>query len=84
MSPRALVIQLAEHAGVDVEDVLEYWGERAALREFDGGQDREQAETAAVDDIRELLAVGAWTFARKGPQSATLLSTSAKTRDLKG
>jgi hypothetical protein len=67
---RAAVIELAEQAGVDVADVLEYWGERAAVREIDGGQERSVAEHGALDDIRELLAIGTWTFERKGPRSA--------------
>lgn len=71
MSSRAAVTQLAEQAGVDVEDVLEYWSERAAIRELDGGQERAMAEQGAVEDIRELLATGAWAFGpRKGPHRA--------------
>jgi hypothetical protein len=71
MSVRDAVIELAEQAGADVADVLEYWTERAAIREIDGEQDRAAAEQGALDDIRELLAVGAWAFERKGPRSAT-------------
>ncbi len=68
---RAAIIELAERAGVEVADVIEYWEERAAIREIDGGQERAAAERDAVDDIRELLAVGRWTFGeRKGPRSA--------------
>lgn len=32
-------------------DLLEYWGERAAIREFDGGMSREDAERAALIDV---------------------------------
>ena len=66
---RASVIELAEKAGLDVADVVEYWEERAAIRELDGEQDRVAAERGALEDIRELIAIGTWTFARKGPRS---------------
>lgn len=86
MSSRAVVIELAERAGVDVEDVLEYWAERAAIREIDGGQDRAQAEQGAIEDIRELLEIGTWTFGgeRKGPQRAAPTTSSTKVRDAGG
>ncbi len=70
---RAAVIELAQGAGLDVDDVLEYWGERAAVREIDGGQERAAAESGALEDIRELIAIGSWSLsARKGPRSADL------------
>jgi hypothetical protein len=68
---RATVIELAEQVGVDAADVVEYWEERAAIREIEGGQERAQAERGALDDIRELLAIGTWTFERKGPRSVS-------------
>jgi hypothetical protein len=55
---------LATELGVDVAIVRELWAERAAVREFDGGQSREAAEAAALADVRELLAT------RRGPRSA--------------
>jgi hypothetical protein len=67
---RAAVIQLAEQSGVDPDELVEYWAERAAIREIDGGQTREDAEQGALGDIRELLAVGDWMLERKGPKSA--------------
>lgn len=78
---RSAVIELAEHAGADVADVLEYWEERAAVREIDGGQERAVAEAGALDDIRELLAIGTWTFARKGPRSVTPTATTKRDRE---
>ena len=70
---RDAVIELAHAAGLEVVDVLEYWSERAAVREIDGGQERDVAESGALEDIRELIAIGTWTFgARKGPRSADL------------
>jgi len=79
---RAAVVELAEQAGVDVADVVEYWEERAAVREIDGGQDRAVAERGALEDIRELMAIGTWTFSRKGPRSATPVSATKRDRDL--
>lgn len=32
-------------------DLQEEWGERAAIREYDGGQSREEAETQAFIEI---------------------------------
>lgn len=78
---RATVIELAERAGVDVADVVEYWEERAAIREIDGGQERAAAERGALDDIRELLAIGTWAFERKGARSAGPAGSRARDRD---
>lgn len=79
---RDAVIELARTAGLEIEDVLEYWAERAAVREIDGGQEREVAERGALDDIRELIAIGTWTFgARKGPRSADGLLDRDRERD---
>ncbi len=32
-------------------DEREYWEERAAIREYDGGQSREDAERGALEDL---------------------------------
>ncbi len=66
---RLVCIELAESAGVDPDDLLEYWGERAAIRELDGGQSREEAEQGALEDIHELMSAGHWML-RKGPKRA--------------
>lgn len=64
-------IELAERLGISPETVLELWAERAAIREYEGGQSRADAEAAAVDDVRSQLAspivIGE---RRKGPRSA--------------
>lgn len=36
------------------EDALELWHERAAIREFDGGQSRSQANFNAAKDLRNI------------------------------
>jgi hypothetical protein len=66
---RAAVIELAEKSGVDPDELLEWWGERAAIREIDGGQSREDAERGALEDMREMIGLGAWMLQRKGPRS---------------
>ena len=64
-------IELAERAGVDPDELVEYWEERAAIREVDGGQPRDDAERAALEDMREMIAIGPWVLGkRKGPKSA--------------
>jgi hypothetical protein len=42
--------QIARRSGKPLEHVLEIWNERAAIREFEGGMTRRDAERAAVDD----------------------------------
>jgi hypothetical protein len=37
------------------DEVIETWRERAAIREYDGGYSRAEAETLAMDDTRDLL-----------------------------
>lgn len=46
------VIALARRAKRPEADLLEAWEERAAMREFDGGQRRVSAEADALDDVR--------------------------------
>jgi len=62
-------IELARRLGLDSDQVLEWWSERAAVREFDGGLTREAAELAAFDDLR--LELDSTSFAsgdRRGPK----------------
>jgi hypothetical protein len=68
---RAACIALAERLGLAVDDVLEWWAERAAVREFEGGQPRAAAELAAFDDARLHFDTTAFTGReRKGPIAA--------------
>ena len=69
-SPMTECLALAERLGVAAETVLELWAERAAIREFEGGQPRSSAEAAAVDDVRAQLATPIVVGERKGPRSA--------------
>jgi hypothetical protein len=41
---------LAASAGRHVDDVVEYWTERAAIREYDGLANRNEAERQAFSD----------------------------------
>jgi len=62
-------IELARRLGLDADQLLEWWHERAAVREFDGGLTREAAELAAFDDLR--LELDSTSFAsgeRHGPK----------------
>lgn len=39
----------------DEESAIEHWEERSAIMEFDAGQPRPNAETAALRDTRDVL-----------------------------
>jgi len=64
---------LAKELGLDGEELFEWWSERAAIREVDGGQSRADAEAAALDDLR-----GAFTEPRRGPLRAGLASVAKR------
>ena len=60
---RFSTISTISTGGAPSPDILDAWEERSAIREFDGGQDRETAERAAaaelganVVDLREAAA----------------------------
>lgn len=59
---REACVELARTLGVDADALVEQWAERAAIREFEGGQSRADAEREALEDVRAAH--------RKGPQSA--------------
>ena len=46
-------------------EVIDWWEERAAIREFEGGQTRVAAEQDALRDVEAALREG-----RKGPKAA--------------
>ncbi len=50
VSHAATVERLANAANVSPLDVLEFFLERAAIREYQGGMPRDQAEALAVQD----------------------------------
>ena len=70
---RDACIELAKTAGRDPEDVVEWWTERAAIREHDAGSTRASAEAAALDDIRAALAVST----RIGPKRVDSIAASS-------
>jgi len=81
---RDAVLELAASAEVDPEELLEYWNERAAIREIDGGQSREDAERDAVGDLRDLLAHGRWMLGdRKGPRRVDGAPADARDRGVR-
>ena len=74
MSREALV-ELARRLGRDPDELVEWWAERAAIREVDGGQPRDAAEAGALDDLRTALGE------RRGPlraEGATVGSSAAR------
>ena len=52
----AEVVEIARRYGVDVGEMLEWFAERAAVREYDGEMDRDTAEMAAVCDVEGIAA----------------------------
>lgn len=65
---REACLELARRTGRDPDAVVEDWLERAAIREFEGGQPRADAERDALADLRVELLGNAND--RKGPRSA--------------
>jgi hypothetical protein len=45
--------ELSEATGIPVWELAEVWGERAAIREFDGKQKRAAAESMALLETRQ-------------------------------
>ena len=69
---REACLDLARTLGVDAEALVEEWAERAAIREFEGGQSRADAERDALDDVR--------LAHRMGPKSVAAVTSAAKAR----
>jgi hypothetical protein len=63
---REACLELARTLGIDPELLVEQWAERAAIREFEGGQPRADAERDALDDVRAAH--------RRGPKSAASIA----------
>jgi hypothetical protein len=50
------IAKIARHIGRDTCTLLDEWDERAAIRQYEGGQDRASAERDAVTDIEATYA----------------------------
>ena len=50
------VIELAQSMGADVADAIELFEDRAAIREYDANDSRDDAEVGALSDVRDILA----------------------------
>lgn len=75
---RAACEALARDLGVDAAELVELWNERAAIREYDGGQPRDEAEAAALDDVREIAAHRVLADStRRGPRASTIVTEDA-------
>lgn len=46
---------IAKRSKRPIEDVTELWHERAAIREFEGGKRRVEAERLALDDVADTV-----------------------------
>jgi len=81
---REACVELARRLGIDPDAVIEQWGERAAIREFEGGQPRADAERDALADVRALHDRSIVGEQRLGPRSAVPVSDAAKKRSSDG
>ena len=70
---REACLELARRLGRDPDELVEWWAERAAIREHDGAQSREAAERAAFDDLHDAL------LRRRGPLAAGATDAVADT-----
>jgi len=55
MSAPERIALLAKRSGRTVDDVTELWTERAAIREYEGGKRRKEAEYLAMDDVADIV-----------------------------
>jgi len=46
---------IAKRSRRTIDDVTEIWHERAAMREYDAGKPRKEAESLALDDVANVL-----------------------------
>ena len=73
------VRELAKQLGRDGDELVEWWAERAAIRELEGGQSHNDAERDAFEELRETFEPAVIVGERKGPRSiAIVASTPAK------
>ena len=49
------VIDLANELGADVADAIDWFEDRAAQREYEGNVSRADAESGALQDVRDIL-----------------------------
>jgi hypothetical protein len=51
---RAKLELIAKRSGRPIDDVIEMWVERAAIREYEGGAKRADANAAALIDVANI------------------------------
>jgi hypothetical protein len=69
MSPASETIErLAKARGVPVLEAMEFFLERAAIREFEGGMSRSEAELAALSDLELWVKLWIQLKGEPGPQ----------------
>ena len=52
------VVELAARHALDADELLEVWGERAAIREYLAGSSRKGAELSALHDVERMFRIG--------------------------
>jgi hypothetical protein len=55
---RQVIVELAARHGLDVDELIEAWAERAAIREYLAGFDRRGADLWAIGDVETMYAIG--------------------------
>jgi len=74
---RDQVLELARQLDRDGDELVEWWSERAAIREIDGGELRADAERDAFDGLRASVDEG-----RRGPlRAGRVVETKRNTAD---
>lgn len=68
---------LAHQLGRDGDELVEWWSERAAIREVDGGQSRAESEAEAFAELQAALAEP-----RRGPMRAGSLEVATAKRSV--
>lgn len=86
MSPLSDRIEsLAAEHDRDVLDLQEFWLERSAIREHDGGMTRDEAEQAASEDVEQWLnGLASRSKAQRATRRATLTANERKVSQLRG
>lgn len=69
MSYRDEIESLIARHGVPALEAMEFFLERAAIREFEGGMSREDAETAAIGDLEVWAKL--WISLNRAPTQQT-------------
>ena len=82
---RDACVDLARQTNRDPAEIIDWWLERASIREFEGGQSRDAAEHDAFEEVRSALeALPLIDGERLGAQRAKPVRTSRSRRSTEG